>query len=178
MASAGIRKRTSDRTGRVSYQVWWRLDDGSQGSKEFAKKGEATDYKNAILARRGAEALRRRRLRFEEWASEWWATWSTHPRRSPTALQATDSRLRRYVRPHFDHRLVQAITVRDVQQWQNALEARLASRRSWRAARSCTASCRRPRTTGSSPPTRSARCRPPSGQSTQRWCSAASSAAP
>jgi integrase len=127
MASAGIRKRTSTRTGRVSYQVWWRLDNGSQGSKEFVRKGEATDYKNSILARRGTEALRRRRLRFGEWASEWWATWSTHPRRSPTALQATDSRLRRYVRPHFDHCLVQAITVRDVQQWQNALEARLAS---------------------------------------------------
>jgi hypothetical protein len=127
MASAGIRKCVSPRTGRVSYKVWWRLDDGSQGSRTFAKKADATGYKSTVLSKGTADSFRHRRLRFQDWASEWWATWSTHPRRSPTALQATDSRLRRYVRPHFDHRLVQAITVRDIQQWQNALEARLAS---------------------------------------------------
>ena len=33
MASVGIRKRTSARTGRVTYQVWWLLDDGTQGAE-------------------------------------------------------------------------------------------------------------------------------------------------
>jgi hypothetical protein len=36
MASAGIRKRVSARTRRVSYQVWWLLDDGSQGATTVA----------------------------------------------------------------------------------------------------------------------------------------------
>jgi hypothetical protein len=35
MASAGIRK---SRNGR-RYQVWWRLDDGSQGSTGPQRKG-------------------------------------------------------------------------------------------------------------------------------------------
>jgi integrase len=126
MASAGIRRRTSARTGRVSYEVWWRLDDGSQSSKTFARKAEAVDFKNAFLAKGDAGVVRRRRIRFRDWADQWWATWSTHPRRSPTSLQATDIRLRRYVRPRFDDRQVHAITVAEVQQWQNALEATLA----------------------------------------------------
>ena len=33
MASAGIRKTL---TGR--YKVWWRLDDGSQGSQTFTSR--------------------------------------------------------------------------------------------------------------------------------------------
>jgi integrase len=126
MASAGIRKRTSPRTGRVSYEVWWRLDDGSQSSKTFARKAEAVEFKNAFLAKGDTGVVRRRRIRFKDWADQWWATWSTHPRRSPTSLQATDIRLRRYVRPRFDDRQVHAITVVEVQQWQNALEATLA----------------------------------------------------
>ena len=125
MASAGIRKRTSTRTGRVSYEVWWRLDDGSQSSKTFTKKASAIEFKNAFLAKGGAGVARHRRIRFKDWADGWWATWSSHPRRSPNSLQATDIRLRRYVRPSFDHRLVHAITVAEVQQWQNALEARV-----------------------------------------------------
>jgi integrase len=125
MASAGIRKRTSTRTGRVSYEVWWRLDDGSQSSKTFTKKAAAIEFKNAFLAKGGAGVARHRRIRFKEWAEGWWATWSSYPRRSPNSLQATDIRLRRYVRPNFDDRLVHAITVAEVHQWQNALEARV-----------------------------------------------------
>jgi hypothetical protein len=41
MASVGIRKRVSARTGRVTYQVWWLLDDGSQGAQTVASKDEA-----------------------------------------------------------------------------------------------------------------------------------------
>ena len=36
MASVGVRKRVSRRTGRVTYQVWWLLDDGSQGAETVA----------------------------------------------------------------------------------------------------------------------------------------------
>jgi hypothetical protein len=43
MASVGIRKRVSARTGRVTYQVWWLLDDGSQGAETVATKDEARD---------------------------------------------------------------------------------------------------------------------------------------
>jgi integrase len=125
MASAGIRKRTSTRTGRVSYEVWWRLDDGSQSSKTFTRKAAAIEFKNAFLAKGGANVARHRRIRFKEWADRWWATWSSHPRRSPNSRQSTDIRVRRYVRPGFDDRLVHTITVAEVQQWQNALEARV-----------------------------------------------------
>ena len=41
MASAGIRKRVSARTRRVSYQVWWLLDDGSQGATTVASRDES-----------------------------------------------------------------------------------------------------------------------------------------
>jgi hypothetical protein len=110
----------------VSYEVWWRLDDGSQSSKTFPRKAEAVEFKNAFFAKGDAGVVRHRRIRFKDWADQWWATWSTHPRRSPTSLQATDIRLRRYVRPRFDDRQVHAITVAEVQRWQNALEAMLA----------------------------------------------------
>jgi hypothetical protein len=43
MASVGIRKRVSARTGRVTYQVWWLLDDGSQGAETVSSKDEARD---------------------------------------------------------------------------------------------------------------------------------------
>jgi hypothetical protein len=43
MASAGIRKRVSARTRRVTYQVWWLLDDGSQGATTVASRDEAKE---------------------------------------------------------------------------------------------------------------------------------------
>ena len=43
MASVGIRKRVSARTGRVTYQVWWLLDDRSQGAETVGSKDEARD---------------------------------------------------------------------------------------------------------------------------------------
>jgi integrase len=125
MASAGVRKRTSIRTGRVSYEVWWRLDDGSQSSRTFARRSDAVDYKTQLLAGAARTALdgRRANQRFGEWATSWWAIWSTHPRRSPTTLEATDCWLRRHVRPRFDSLRLRAITPSAVQQWQNSLEA-------------------------------------------------------
>src|ERR687891_486219 len=41
MASVGVRKRISARTGRVTYQVWWLLDDGSQGAQTVTTPAEA-----------------------------------------------------------------------------------------------------------------------------------------
>jgi hypothetical protein len=43
MASVGIRKRFSARTGRVTYQVWWLLDDGSQGAQAVTTSAEARE---------------------------------------------------------------------------------------------------------------------------------------
>ena len=52
MPSAGIRR---NRTG-TRYQVWWRLDDGTQGSKTFDSRGLARDFKNELLAQAAANA--------------------------------------------------------------------------------------------------------------------------
>jgi hypothetical protein len=43
MATSGIRKRVSRRTGRVSYQVWWRMEDGSQGARTVSSRDEARE---------------------------------------------------------------------------------------------------------------------------------------
>jgi hypothetical protein len=51
--------------------------------------------------------------------------WASNPRRSPAALQVTENRLRRHVRPYFGPHPLQAISVQLVQRWQNGLEAKL-----------------------------------------------------
>jgi hypothetical protein len=81
MASAGIRKTP---TGR--YKVWWRLDDGSQGSQTFSTRDQARDFKNDLLAQvvRGAWVdPRLGRQLFGDWARQWRETWSSDPDRSP-----------------------------------------------------------------------------------------------
>jgi hypothetical protein len=68
MASAGIRKTP---TGR--YKVWWRLDDGSQGSQTFTARDSARDFKNDLLARLARGTWVDPRLgkqTFETWARE------------------------------------------------------------------------------------------------------------
>jgi integrase len=119
MASAGIRKTP---TGR--YKVWWRLDDGSQGSQTFSARDAARDFKNDLLARLARGAWVDPRLGkqpFEAWAREWWEVWSADPDRSPATLQATEGRLRRYLLPVFGQRQLRAITVTVVRRWQNEL---------------------------------------------------------
>src|SRR6266508_1832130 len=77
MASAGIRKTP---TGR--YKVWWRLDDGSQGSQTFSTRDAARDLKHDLLARLARGTWVDPRLgkqTFETWAREWWAGWSADP---------------------------------------------------------------------------------------------------
>jgi integrase len=119
MASAGIRKTP---TGR--YKVWWRLDDGSQGSQTFTTRDQARDFKNDLLAQVAHGAWvdpRLGRQLFGDWARQWWETWSSDPDRSPTTLESTEARLRLHVIPYFEQRQLRTITVTAVRRWQNEL---------------------------------------------------------
>ena len=124
MASAGIRK---NRNG-TRYQVWWRLDDGTQGSKTFDSRALARDFKNELLAQAAANAWvdpRRGRILFDDWADHWWRLWSSNPRRSPKGMETTDSHLRCHLRPYFGRRQLRQITPSIVLRWQHELEGKL-----------------------------------------------------
>ena len=124
MASAGIRK---NRNG-TRYQVWWRLDDGTQGSKTFDSRGLARDFKNELLAQAAANAWvdpRRGRILFDDWADHWWRLWSSSPRRSPKGMETTESHLRCHLRPSFGRRQLRQITPSIVLRWQHELEGKL-----------------------------------------------------
>ena len=124
MASVGIRKRVSARPGRVTYQVWWLLDDGSQGAQTVATPAIAHELqaeKQLEIARGSWQGRRRGRLTFDRWADEWWAVWSTDPDRSRTTLAATENRLRRHIRPWFGQRPLEAIRPMLIRRWQNQL---------------------------------------------------------
>jgi integrase len=121
MASAGIRKTPSGR-----YKVWWRLDDGSQGSQTLDSRDQARDYMHELLAGVARDTWvdpRRGKQPFGEWARQWWETWSSDPDRSPTTLEATEARFRLHVLPYFEHRQLRSITVTVVRRWQNELKA-------------------------------------------------------
>jgi integrase len=122
MASAGIRKTPSGR-----YKVWWRLDDGSQGSETFKTRDQARDFKHDLLARLARGTWVDPRLGkqpFAEWAVEWWQTYKSDPDRSPSTLAAVDTRLRLHVLPYFGARQLRAITVTVVRRWQNELKGK------------------------------------------------------
>jgi integrase len=124
MASAGIRK---NRNG-TRYQVWWRLDDGTQGSKTFDSRSLARDFKNELLAQAAANAWvdpRRGRILFDDWADHWWQLWSSSPRRSPKGMETTESHLRCHLRPYFSRRQLRQITPSIVLRWQHELEGKL-----------------------------------------------------
>jgi integrase len=124
MASAGYRKRVSPRTGRISYQVWWVADDGSQGARTVDTPDEAKDLvaEKRLELRRGTwQGRRRGRLSFSAWAAEWWEIWSADPDRSPTTLANADGRLRRHLRPWFGDRPIERIGPADVRRWQTQL---------------------------------------------------------
>src|SRR5918994_4346254 len=124
MASAGIRK---NRNG-TRYQVWWRLDDGTQGSKTFDSRALARDFKNELLAQAAANAWvdpRRGRLLFDDWADHWWRLWSASPRRSPKGMETTESHLRCHLHPYFGRRQLRQITPSIVLRWQHELEGSL-----------------------------------------------------
>jgi integrase len=121
MASAGIRKTP---TGR--YKVWWRLDDGSQGSQTFASREQAREFKHELLAGVARDTWvdpRRGRQLFGDWARQWWDTWSADPDRSPTTLEATEARFRLHVLPYFEQHQLRTVTVTAVRRWQNQLKA-------------------------------------------------------
>jgi integrase len=121
MASVGVRKRVSARTGRVTYQVWWLLDDGSQGAETVGSKDEARDLvaQKRLGVTRGAwQGPQRGRLPFSWWAEQWWEIWAADPDRSPTTLAVTESRLRLYVRPWFGERPIKRIGPADIRRWQ------------------------------------------------------------
>src|SRR4029450_12869419 len=94
--------------------------DGKLHSRSFARKDDALRW----LVSEEASKLKgtwldpsRSRQLFDDWADEWWAVWSSNPRRSPTTLEATENRLRRHVRPEFGRQALRAISVRQGQQW-------------------------------------------------------------
>jgi integrase len=124
VASAGIRR---NRNGR-RYQVWWRLDDGTQGSRTFDTRAQAREFKHDLLARVAADSWidpRRGRVTFNEWADRWWQLWSSAPRRSPKGKETTASHLRCHLRPYFGRRQLRQITPSIVLRWQNELEGKL-----------------------------------------------------
>jgi integrase len=120
MASAGYRKRVSPRTSRISYQVWWIADDGSQGATTVATKDEAVAKaaeQRVALTRAGWHGRKRGRLPFSTWADEWWEAWAADDR-SPNTLAGAESRLRLHVRPWFGDRPIERIGPADVRRWQ------------------------------------------------------------
>jgi len=126
VASVGIRRRVSQRTARVSYQVWWLLDDGSQGAETVASKDQARALaaeKRLQLVHDTWQGRRRGQLPFSTWADQWWADWSTDPYRSPHTLVMAESRLRNHVRPFFGDRAIDKIGPAEVRRWQTRLAA-------------------------------------------------------
>ena len=64
----------------------------------------------------------RGRIRFADWATEWWQDWS--PGKAPATLEATESHLRLHIRPYFDRHRLNTIDAQVVQRWQNELAGR------------------------------------------------------
>jgi integrase len=120
MGSVNWRKRGT------RYQVSWRLDDGSQGSKTVATRDDAVTLaaeKRLEIVTGAWKGRRRGRLPFDRWADDWWAVWSTDPTLSPNSLVMTESRLRNHLRPFFGPRAIEDITPRLLRQWQNQMAA-------------------------------------------------------
>jgi hypothetical protein len=126
MASVGIRRRVSRRTGLVTYQVWWLLDDGAQGAETVSSKDQAralAAQKRLQFTRDTWQGRRRGRLPFSTWADLWWADWSADPHHSPHTLVMAESRLRNHVRPFFGERAIDRIGPADIRRWQTQLAA-------------------------------------------------------
>jgi integrase len=106
--------------------IYWG-PDGRRHSRSFARESDAkrwlTSEEAAKLQGTWADPNQGRR-RFNDWADEWWAVWSSDPGRSPKTLEAAESHLRLHIRSRFGARQLRAITVHAVQQWQNELAAR------------------------------------------------------
>jgi integrase len=121
-----VQKRV--RNGKTRYRVRYRDLSGRERSRTFVRKLEAEQF----LAQTEADKVRgtwfdpnRGRRRFDDWATEWWEMWSSHPHRSPNGLQTTESHMRVHVRPFFGRYELRAVTPSLVQRWQNELIRRL-----------------------------------------------------
>jgi integrase len=108
------------------YRARYWAPDGKLHSRSFARKDDAQRW----LTNEEASKLKgswidpsRARQSFGDWADEWWAVWSSNPRRSPASLQTTESHLRLHIRPYFGGRRLGAISVQVVRRWQHELEA-------------------------------------------------------
>lgn len=113
---------------RLRWRARYTGPDGREHARSFARKTDAARW----LADQEATKVtgtwidpRRGRLRFGEWAEQWWQVWSTAPGRSPNTLQSTEPRLRLSVRPYFDGLQLQAITTQTVTRWQQELQRTL-----------------------------------------------------
>lgn len=126
---------------RCSYRVYWRDPAGRQHSKSFRDGGDAQAFDTKL-------ALDRDRLRhgagdapttFGAVAERWLAVKAATKRESTVVFY--ESTLRNHVLRAFAHVPVGAITRADVQDWINALSAKV-----WRPTRSgrSTAPCSRP----------------------------------
>jgi integrase len=103
---------------------YWGLD-GRQHRKSFARKYDAEAWLTAQEASKLDNTWTdpaRGRIRFANWASEWWQDWS--PGKAPATLEAAESHLRLHIRPYFDRRQLNTIDAQVVQRWQNELAGR------------------------------------------------------
>ncbi|HZD01172.1 MAG TPA: tyrosine-type recombinase/integrase [Actinomycetes bacterium] len=96
--------------------------DNRQHSKSF---GREKDAKAWLRTEEGAKDTgtwldpARGRIRFEDWADRWWAVWSQG--KSPSTLQAAESRLRVHLRPIFGPRRLNTISALLVERWQKQI---------------------------------------------------------
>jgi integrase len=104
---------------------YWGLD-GRQHRRSFERKHDA----EAWLTTQEASKLdstwtdpARGRIRFADWASEWWQDWS--PGKAPATLEAAESHLRLHIRPYFDRRQLNTIDAQVVHRWQNELAGKV-----------------------------------------------------
>ena len=70
--------------------------DGKLHNRHFTRKTDADRWlisEEAAKLRGDWTDPRRARQRFDDWADEWWAIWSSHPYRSPAARSARPGQL-------------------------------------------------------------------------------------
>jgi integrase len=100
---------------------YWGMD-GRQHSRSFARKYDAEAWLTVQEASKLDNSWTdpaRGRIRFADWATEWWQDWS--PGKAPATLQAAESHLRLHIRPYFDRRQLNTIDAQVVHRWQNQL---------------------------------------------------------
>jgi integrase len=96
--------------------------DNRQHAKSFVRERDAKAW---LRTQEGAKDTgtwidpARGRVRFEEWADQWWAVWRQG--KSPATLQPAESRLRLHLRPTFGPRRLDSISALLVERWQKKI---------------------------------------------------------